>query len=80
MLVKNSYKITDGDLVIVHLKGSNISSATMEKYREKLIKWASKRGLSNVEILISSGEIDLQVTQISANDVFEKEVLGDNNG
>ena len=68
-------KVTDGDLLLVNIKGNGVSQDYMEKFRNRLEKWASKKGLSNVEVMVSGGDINIDITQISVNDVFEEEVL-----
>lgn len=74
-------KVTDGDLLLVHLEGENMTQHHIQAVREKLTKWAISRGLQNVEFLISGGVHKITVTKFTVNDVFENEVLkGDKNG
>ena len=79
--VISNLKVSDGDLLMVHLEGGNVSSAYIESVRAKLFKWCQAKGLSNVEIMITGGDVRMSVVKVSVNDVFEDEVLkGDDNG
>jgi len=74
-------KVTDGDLLHIHVEGNSdqITSSHLERIREKIVKWASKKGLENVEVLVSGGDHKIVITKYSVNDVFEDEVLKGNN-
>lgn len=67
-------KVADGDLIIVNMEG-DLSQAHLERIREKLKKWVDARGLQGVEILVSGGKVDMRITKLTVNDVFEDEVL-----
>lgn len=69
-------KITDGDLIIIHLEGDNITQGHIQAVREKFVKWGTSRGLKDVEYLITCGEHKVNITKFTVNDVFEDEVLG----
>ena len=76
----SNLKISDGDLLVIHMEGT-ASQAIMENYKRRLEMWIKSRGLQNVEIMVSSGEMILNITKFTVNDVFEEEVLkGDDNG
>lgn len=76
----SKFKITDGDMVMVNLKGKPTQDY-LNRVRDRLEKWAKAKGLSNVEFLMSGGDINVQVNVLTVNDVFEDEVLkGDSNG
>lgn len=68
-------KVTDGDLIVINLDGDNISTLHIERLREKVKKWVDARGLNNVEILISGGDVKMSIAKFTVNDVFEDEVL-----
>ena len=68
-------KVTDGDLLLVHIDGDSGYNAVHD-YREALTRWLRTRSLNNVELLITYGESKVTITKVTVNDVFEKEVLG----
>lgn len=68
-------KVTDGDLLVIHLEGEHITQMHIEKIREKLIKWGTNKGFQNVEFLITGGTHKINITKFTVNDVFEDEVL-----
>jgi len=61
-------------------EGGAVSQSYIENMRRKLEIWLKTKGLQNVEIMITSG-VDINITKMTVNDVFEETVLkGDNNG
>ena len=70
----NNLKITDGDLVIVQLD-EDASMNFIETVREKLTKWCAKKGISNVEFMITTSKFN--VTKFTVNDVAENALLKD---
>jgi hypothetical protein len=77
----SNLKVSDGDMLFVHLQGDDITQAHIQAVREKLDKWAKKRGLRDVEFIISGGAHKMEIAKFTVNDIFENEVLkGDSNG
>lgn len=76
----STLKVTDGDLLLIHMEG-DLSQAHIERVREKIKKWVEAKGLSNVEIMVSGGKLNMQIAKLTVNDVFEDSVLkGEKNG
>ena len=70
----STLKVTDGDILLIHMEG-DLSQAHIERVREKIKKWIDARGLNNVEIMVTGGKFNTQITKLTVNDVFEDEVL-----
>ena len=70
----STMKVTDGDILLIHMEG-DLGQAHVERVREKIKKWIDARGLNNVEIMVTGGKFNTQITKITVNDVFEDEVL-----
>lgn len=77
----SNLKISEGDLVMIHIEGANVTSRHLDMVRDRLMKWAKKRGLNDIEVVVSTGEHKVSVNKFSVNDIFEEQVLkGDDNG
>lgn len=61
-------------MLLVEISGANVSQARVDLIKNKLLSWSKSKGLNDVEIIVSSG-IEVKITKISANDVFEDTVL-----
>lgn len=70
----NKLKITDGDLVMIHVPLEYPDAEGLESILKAIQFWIKKHGMNNVTILaVPSNEF--KVTALSVNDAFEDEVL-----
>lgn len=76
----NRLKITDGDLVMIHVPLEYPDAEGLDLIITAIKSWVNKHGLNNT-VLLAVPCNEFKITVLSVNDVFENEVLkGDKNG